>query len=348
MRTLTRAMRPASGSATGATVRRLLAVVVVVSVALLVQAGAALAVPTKPPTDTTYYVQYPYNGGTTPDTGSNGYAAGCAQGTFDSSHNNADSLVVLDFGAQKSTNDGTYLPLSNTPVTYANDEHYAENFAYGYWVCTGSDTTSTLILGIATNNIGSLVTSTGGSSWANVVNTVVNWTSTGTYSYLASQVTIFGGADLEPAFKTQSATISWTDGYDGVITAPFYVNIGSCDACPTTATGGNGYSFNPGGNGGTWNQYGVWDISYGENDAMTAPEIYVSPQQNQWAAISDYGYIAHGGAVYYEGPLDEYPRDHSTYTSSQAWTNFWNALQGFGGVTAQTPPFSLEITATSS
>lgn len=312
--------------------------------AALVQVGTALAVPAKPPTDTSYYVKYPYNGTGTPDISSNAYARGCSQGTFDTNHSNANSEVVLDFGAQNASNTGTYLPKTNTPATYANVEHYAETFAYGYWVCTGNtNTTSVLQLSLGTNNSGSLVTSAGGSGWAGVVNDVVNWTSTGTYSYLASQVYIVGGGDIEPAWSSQSAAIAWTDGYDGVITAPFYINFGSCDGCPNTAKTGNGYSFTPCSGCSSWDQYGVWNVAYGEPDALPLPEIYVSPQQTQWAAISDYGYIAHGSAVYFQGPLDEYPLATSTYTATQAWTNFWNALQGFGGVTAQTPPYSSEI-----
>ena len=93
----------------------------------------------------------------------------------------------------------------------------------------------------------------------------------------------------------------------------------------------------------TWYQYGVWEVAWGEPLAVPAPEIYVSPQQDQWAAISDYGLVAKTGVVWFQGPLDEYPRNHSTYTASQAWTAFWNALNNdFSGAVSQTPSYSLE------
>ena len=312
-----------------------------------VQAGTAWAVPAKPPTDSSFYVRYPYNGGATPDTSSNAYHLGCNQGSFDASHGNADSEVILDFGAQNSGNTGTYLTFTNTFVTYANIEHYAENFAYGYWVCTGGDTTSVLTLDMGTNNSGACVTNACGTTWGNVVKTAYNWTTTGTYSFVSSQVTIYGANDIEPAWSSQSNAIAWTNGYNG--SGPtFYVNFGSCDGCPTTATTGNGYTFTPCQGCSSWNQYGVWEVSWGEPLGLAMPEIYVNPQQTQWAAISYYGKIAKSSTVYYEGPLDEYNLDTSTYTASQAWTNFWNALQGFGGAIAQTPFYSSEIHKTSS
>lgn len=105
------------------------------------QPRIALAAPAKPATDWSFYVRYPFNGVSVYDVGSNAYGLGCSQGTYDSTHGNIDSEVILDFGAQTKADTGTFLPKTNTLVGYANDQSYTEAFAYGYYICTGADTT---------------------------------------------------------------------------------------------------------------------------------------------------------------------------------------------------------------
>jgi hypothetical protein len=303
---------------------------------------------TKPPTDASYYVEYGYNGasGQTLDSNSNAYRLGCAQGTADAASGQW-SEVVLAFGAQNSADTGNVLPITNNSVSYANVEQYAENVAEGYYACTGSDTTTVLSLAMGTNNsVPSRVTSAYGAKWAAVVLAVANWTAG---NNVHTQVSIRGGNDIEPAWSSQSEAISWANGYDGAAGAKLYVDFGSCDGCPVSATTGNGYTFGPCSGCSTWNQYGIWEVAWGEPLAMPAPEIYVPNQEDQWAAIADYGLKAKSNMVMFQGPLDEYPRDHNTYTAAQAWTAFTGALSGdFGGAVNQTPGYSLEIHGTSS
>jgi hypothetical protein len=318
--------------------------------ALVATQQPAAAAPTAPHAAWSWYVRYPYNKSSPTDTSSNAYKLGCDQGTADANNGNRNSELFVDFGAQNSANTGNILPLTNTSVSYTNVEHYAESFAYGYWICTGSDLTSTLYLAMGTNNsIPDNVDSAHGSSWANVAKTVTQWTVNNT---VASQVTIYGGDDIEPAYASQSRSVDWANGYNSVSSRPFYIDFGSCDGCPTSATTGNGYTFYPCSGCSAWNQYGVWKVSWGEPSALALPEIYGYPQQHQWSAISYYGKIAQSsseGEVRFEGPLDEYDLDSSTYTSAQAWTNFWNALNGdFSGAVAQTPGWASEVHKTSS
>lgn len=316
------------------------ATVVAVASLALVTENTASAAPAPPVTDASFYVLYPYNGTPGIDTSSTAYGLGCNQGRYDAAHNNSNSELVLDFGAQNSSNNGTYLPKTNTPVSYSNVEYYAENFADAYYVCAGADTVSVLDLGIGTNNsVPSNVDYNHGSSWANVVGAVLSWA---TANSITSQVSIRGADDIEPAFAPQANSINWANGYNATYPAP-YVNYGSCDGCPTSASTGQGLTFYPCSGCSAWNQYGIWEVSWGENSALALPEIYVYNQQGQWAAIAYYGEIAQTGPVYYEGALDEYDLNTSTYTPNESWTNFWNALQGYGGSVAQTPRFSSQI-----
>jgi len=109
----------------------------------------------------------------------------------------------------------------------------------------------------------------------------------------------------------------------------------------------NGYSFVPcPGCQYSWNQLGIWQVSYGLATALPLPEIYLSSWANQWAAISYYGVIAHQYKVVFDGPMDEHPRDTSTLTATAAWRKLRVALRGFGGTINQTPPWRSEIQGT--
>ncbi len=271
---------------------------------------------TMPPTDWSYYIS-------TSDTVA-AYNLGCNQGNADRTHGNINSEAVLDFGGQNSANTGSIRISDGVTMTYATIEAVAENFARGYWVCTGStDTRSTLFLELGTNNSAYWVNSTGGAAWANAVNVVK--------SYVAAhlgQVVVQGANDIEPSWDTYGDTLNWVTGY-GTHTSQLYLNYGSADGCPT-ASHTNG-SCNNG-----WNQYDVWYVSYGYAPAITAPEIYYYANANQWAQISQYGGAYQHNAASYIAPWDEYDLDHSTFTPQGAWNALTTAM-------GQACPYSMEI-----
>jgi len=269
---------------------------------------------TKPPTDYSFYV-------TTTDT-STAFTLGCNQGTYDASFSPvADSTVVLDFGGQQANGSGTKL-VNGTLVTNAQIEAIAENFSEGYYGCTGSDTTSTLFLGIGTNNSYYDVSSSGGNAWAQVVSAVRSYNQTNQYD---AQVSAGGADDMEPSYSTASATEDWANGYAGVDPA-YYLDYGSADGCPQNSST-NGSCAN------NWTQYDVWYVSWGATPAQALPEIYNQGQSQEWAMISQYGANSQAnsfGAILFEGPLDENDLDGSTYTSSQAWNQFTSDLTNAG------------------
>lgn len=281
----------------------------------------ALAVPAKPPTDWSYYV-LDNNTGTA-------YTLGCDQGKSDAKLG-VNSIAFLDFGGQQSNGSGTIL-INDTPIPNSDIEAFAENFAYGYWQCTGSDTTTVLYLAIGTNNSAYDVSSSGGSTWAGVVAAVQNST---LGQDAAPQVTYWGGSDIE-SWGGKTATESWATGWNSA-TSRFYVDYGSADQCSETA-----YNNQPCGNTGYY-QYDYWWLSYGLVNALCAPDIYVSGLAQQWEMISHYGYSYQGKRIYFEGPLDEYDLNSSTYTPTAAWDALWSALNS-SSATADTPPYSLEV-----
>jgi hypothetical protein len=276
--------------------------------------GPAHATPAKPLTDWSFYIQ-----STSTTTA---YNLGCNQGTFDADHSDADSEVFLDFGGQISG--GTEL-INGTDVSNGTVESISEQFAYGYWICTGADTTSNLNLAVGTNNSLNVGTSQG-ETWANVSNAVASWVAGN-----AGQVSVWGGSDIEPGFGSAPAAIDWSKGF-AADSSSLYLNYGSADGCPPFGSCTNG-----------WDQYDVWYVSWGSLPAVASPQIYCSAQGSQWADLSLYGADDQSGPVIFQGPLDQYDLDKTdNYTSAGAWDDLVDDLDG-NSSTAQTPPYSLEI-----
>jgi hypothetical protein len=280
----------------------------------------AHATPTKPHSAWSYYV---LSTSTT-----TAYNLGCNQGTSDSDNGYSGSLVFLDFGGQTDGRTGTEL-INGTVISNATVESLAEQFADGYYICTGSDTTSILTLAIGTNNSYYGVDTAGGETWADDVNAVSTWVSDN-----IGQVVVWGGDDIEPSWSSESAAIDWSNGFADVSDS-LYLNYGSADGCPES-------SYDNGACNNGWDQYDVWYVSYGSPPAVTAPQIYYSANALQWTMICLYGANDQSGPVYYEGPLDENDLDSSTATSTQAWDWLENDLNSYSDC-AQTMPYSLEV-----
>jgi hypothetical protein len=259
------------------------------------------------------------------------YNQGCSQGISDAHSPIQDSEVVLDFGGQNSANTGTKL-INGTNVTYSQIAKYAEQFGYGYWICTGTDTTSVLELAIGTNNSYYDVNSTGGASWGNsVVATVKSWLN----SHYAYQQVLAGGAnDMEPSYHNATDTRAWVGGYSGT-SAGWFDNYGSADGCSQT-------SYSNGGCNNGWRQADVYYVSWGNDEAYALPEIYYLSQSHQWTMISRYGYYyGNYGKIGFDGPMTEFGYNGS-YDSNHAWNQFWTELNG-SGTTAVNFSFRTDI-----
>ncbi len=276
---------------------------------LLRGAQTAFAIAPKPPTDWSFYMFTPNS--------SQAYTLGCNQGKYDAGFNPVvDSEVVLDFGGPSGSGDGT--------LNYSAIESASEQFALGYYVCTGGDTTSVLRLGLGTNNSAD-VTYNDGVTWANTVKVVANWVST----HLTGQVVIIGANDIEPGWSSFSAAKAWVQGFIAG-GGKLYLNFGSADGCPPYGSCNNG-----------WTQDNVYYVSWYAPPALPAPEIYNYQMAQQWASISLYGKQHYNYPLVFQGPWDEYDMDTSTLTAQQAWNDLWTDLNNDSLPT--TMPYSFEI-----
>jgi hypothetical protein len=284
----------------------------------------AFAIQAEPTADWSYYIH-------TTST-STAYTLGCDQGKYDASHSNVNSEVILAFGGEYSDAGGTKSYVGGPPLTNGQIIAIADEFSHGYWLCTGSDSTSILRLGIGTNNSYSGVSYAGGQSWANDVATVNSYNASTGYS---SQVAVEGANDIEPSWWNPSDSMSWSQGYASVGNG-LYIDFGSADGCPTNSYDNSQYCNNG------WSQYDEWYVSWGSPPAMSAPEIYFQALADQWTMISLYGAQYQNAAVRMQGPMDEYDLDTSTFTPTQAWNALWNDLNSYSA-TAQNMFFALEI-----
>lgn len=286
----------------------------------------AFAIQARPLTDWSYYMD-------TTST-STAYTWGCDQGAADASISPpANSEVVLDWGGQLSDGSGT-LMINGISVGNSQIKAATEAFAHGYWDCTGSnDSTSVMRLGIGTNNSYYDVSYTGGQAWVNLVAAIQadiqaqGW---------ASQVVMLGASDIEPGWGDAASAINWANGFASV-SGYLYLDYGSADGCPQYSRG-NGACDNG------WNQYDVWYVCWGAPPALPTPEIYYYAQSRQWAMISLYGAQLGGtnNMVLMQGPWDEYDIDNTTLDQTQAWDALWTDLNN-NSSTAQSMPYALEI-----
>ena len=315
--------RAAAGRHRDWALRTILSALVAVGL-ILVPASPSAATPPKPPTDWSWYaLSY---------SPSWAYNTGCSQGEYDASHNSADSVVVLDFGGQTSGNTGTYLPKNGTYITYAQAESMTEQFARGYYVCTGSDTTSILYLSMGTNNYRYLGSSYG-TAWGNVVDATAAWV---IGQHLAGQVALWGANDIEPMWSSWSEAFAWASAYDAA-SPSLYIDFGSADGCPQTYYSSAG---NTCANG--WDQHAEWWVGWGVSAAVPLPQIYYVSQSNQWYWICKYAVALRGSKIFYKGPLDEGTLAPTTLSATQSWTTFSDRLNN-DSATSQSMPYSAEM-----
>jgi hypothetical protein len=293
---------------------------VATSATIAMSASPAMAYPSKPATDQSFYV--------TTTNGLTAYNYGCSAGNYDKTNGNTSTEMVVDFGAQKSDFSGAYLPASSTFISNANIINVAESFGNGYYQCSNS--TTKVYLDLSTNNDGSQVTSAAGAAWGNLVTTVSNYAAAND----GGQVIIQGANDIEPSWSSFSAASSWASGFASTF-GGLYVNTASADGCPQTSHGNGGCN-----NG--WNQYDVWYLAYGYGPATVSPQIYYSAQASQWYQLSLYGANSQSKAIHFLGVLDEYPDDTTTYTATSAWNALVGDIYGSSS-TAFTPKYSMEV-----
>ncbi len=174
-------------------------------------------VPTKPPGSGTYFSGHTFSFYITFINTSWLYNMGCFLGTSDlNTPGPQDSLVLLDFG-YPTFNNGKYGAnlLGYGAVTTDQITSAALQFAWGYYVCTGSDYKSHLRIGIGTNNYPgddhSSVTFEHGAAWAKMINQMNDWLAA---QKVSAQVDFAGANDIELSWNKPAPSIAWVDGYE--------------------------------------------------------------------------------------------------------------------------------------
>ena len=313
-------------------------------------AGEITAATTVPPFTTSFYVTTTksstlFNMGR--DLAHRQIAEGIAQ----------DSVVALLFGAPTlkggeygATGFGSSIPVSEVATL-------VEDFATGYYNSLGTNQTLHVRIVIGTSNAttqlgGNQVTFAHGQAWAQMVKTVASWAVSQGY---AGQVDIAGGSDMELSSSTRKDgslvwaspgdTRAWVDGYSSVFPQRFLYDVGDAGGCRQSGTTATAGRCNAG-----WNQEDVWFVSWGANPSEPLPEIYTKngSQAAQWANLSLYGFLAHGGSMIIAGALTQSQACQqngcgtSTNTPAQGWQQLHNKVNA-DVRTAQTLSWSTDI-----
>ncbi len=235
------------------------------------------------------------------------YAMGCELGTRDAAlPGTQDNVVVLDFGYPICSGNTYGVDLFGFgPVFPSAIAAGVENFGLGYYTCTGQDNTSSLVIGIGTNNKKiSCDTPTKafahGAAWAQIPNSANQWFRD---NGLSQQVSAVGASDIELGFNGPTWSRAWVDGFDST-NETIMIFFGDAAGCPYD---GNTWSC------GTptypeWSVEDVWYVSFGASPSFPTPLIYLNSgvHAKQWATMSAYSFYQHGSRIDFLGVFTQY------------------------------------------
>jgi hypothetical protein len=253
------------------------------------------------------------------------YTKGCELGTaVYNGTKPGDSFVVLDFFTQ------FYSSTSGWGVEYDDHvfhsisliESVVKEFAHGYWICTSSDTSAQVTIGMGTRNIWwpSTLTvaqvATRGTEWANAV-----WATQQSLGSYASQATVVGAIDAELSWATYDYTSAWAQAYSDA-GHQYYVNYGDAAGCPPYGSCNNGYS-----------QSKVYNLTWGILAAFPFPEIYTTSgsQAKEWQQIDLWAYNHGKSLMNFMGTLTQQEacaqKGCTTNSPSTGWSQLITQLQ---------------------
>lgn len=235
------------------------------------------------------------------------YAMGCELGTRDAVlPGTQNNVVVLDFGYPICSGDAFGADLFGFgPVFSSAIAAGVENFGLGYYTCTGQDTTSSLVIGIGTNNKKiSCVTSAEafahGAAWSQIANSANQWF---VENNLIQQVSAVGASDIELGFNGPTWSRAWVDGFDSM-NETIMLFFGDAAGCPYD---GNTWSCGTP----TYPEWSVEDVryvSYGAPPSYPIPLIYLNSgvHAKQWATMSSYSFYEHSSRIDFLGVFTQY------------------------------------------
>jgi len=295
------------------------------------------AAATPPPYTTSWYMD-------TPDPTwlpNAAYSMGCDLGTHDlNTPGSQDNVVILLFGYPIYAN-GLYGTMAWSKigggslkfVSTAQIRLTVEQFARGYWQCTGTgDTTSQLYLAAGTNNDkNGVVTKAHGRAWALMTNNINTWVNAMGYS---EQIKVRAASDMELGWNSPTVTRAWFDGYAGSYGSGLWLyDVGDAAGCPYPAQP----NYKCGTTAYPWTSEDVWYISWGNVVAYPIPEIYNrdGATAGQWYYLSLYSYSKpNKNPIYFPGTLTQSQACTQATsgcagvnnTPAQGWTQLWNII----------------------
>lgn len=226
------------------------------------------------------------------------YDRGCTAGNADEAEPGTQTrYVLLDFGAMYQDAGGGW----NVTAFHGPDfalykaRNMVQEWAKGYYVCTGGDLQSVANVGLGTNNSGGDVTYAAGVELATKAKgAIANLEAEGSYYQQGRPI---GASDFEDwdqgsALNTQSR--NWIDGYNSVNDKPRFVNYGAASGCPQSSVP-TPTSCNTGLNAET-----IWRVSW-SGAAYPLPEIYATSGANakQWRYLSKYSIVQKSAGPFY-------------------------------------------------
>lgn len=240
------------------------------------------------------------------------YSLGCELGTRDkNTPGPQDSVAVLAFGYPRCFAGGGYGAnlFGFGPATTGNIRTAVEQFALGYYTCSGSDRVSNLVVGVGTSNYqGSNEpcetqekATAHGTAWSGMVRDLNQWAIN---QGVIHQVQFFGANDIELDWNTPAWSRAWVTGFDQV-SGNLMLHFGDAAGCP--------YENYPHWSCGTsnypeWTPEDVWYVSYGAPSALPLPLIYLTNgvHAKQWAYLSLYSVINHGYRMDFTGVFTQW------------------------------------------
>lgn len=156
------------------------------------------------------------------------YDRGCNLGAQDLGDAGKQThYVVLDFGAMYDAgSDFKFTAFGGPDMTMSQAKDMIVEYSRGYFLCTGSDTTSELFIASGTNNSGGDITYAAGSRLAVLARSAGNQIENAGYD---GQVHPIGASDFESwgaGASRATASRNWIDGYNATSQRPLFVNYG--------------------------------------------------------------------------------------------------------------------------
>lgn len=240
------------------------------------------------------------------------YDLGCELGTRDKNQAGAqDNVVVFAFGYPRCFAGGGYGAnlYGYGPATLEDIQTAAKHFAAGYFICTGNDKDSNLVIGLGTSNYmgGTEPCETEskaadhGTAWSGMVREINQWLLA---QGIFHQVQAFGANDMELGWNSPTWSRAWLAGFEGV-SGNFMLHFGDAAGCP--------YEDNPQWSCGTpsypqWTVEDVWFVSHGSPSALPLPLIYLTTgvHAKQWAYLSKYSVQQHGYRMDFTGVFTQW------------------------------------------